>query len=120
MNVAKQTELLWWNFIMASRREVRWGGTKMYVRIAITCLAITFAGPASADALFDAYETCKKKAFRQASIGKKSGWDREMVNSFFFQETRECMESTGYRFICLRANGPIPNSELMASCYDRR
>ena len=96
------------------------GGTKMYARIAITCLAITFAGPASADALFDAYETCKKKAFRQASIGKKWGWDRERVNSFFFEETRECMESTGYRFICLRANGPIPNSELMASCYDRR
>ena len=28
VNVAKQPELLWWNFIMAIRREVRWGGER--------------------------------------------------------------------------------------------
>ena len=95
-------------------------GAIMRTSVVVACLTLTLATPAAADALFDAFIGCKDRSFREASTAEKNGWDKKAVNMIFVEGTRECMESFGYRFTCLRADGPIPGSEVMASCYDRR
>ena len=86
----------------------------------ILCFTPILTRAAAADALFDAFVGCKDQSFSRASKAEKLGFDPTRVNTMYVDGTRECMESQGYRFTCLRADGPIPGSEVMASCYDPR